>query len=62
MIKSVTLFKSNKGTIKHRVHYEDRVRTFYDNQCLPKTVVIFLMNSKNVTKMVTETGTITFFR
>ena len=62
MILRVELFKSNQGTLYHNVYYKNFKRRFNHNQCLPKTVVEFLMTRINAETITTPTGTITIFR
>ena len=62
MILRIELFKSNRGTLYHNVYYKNFKRRFDQNQCLPKTVIEFLMSSNNVESITTQTGTISIFR
>lgn len=61
MINHITMLKGNNRVTYH-VFYKNKKITYTENDSLPNTVLLFMLNSKDSETRITGTGTVTYFR
>lgn len=61
MINHITMLKGNNKVTYH-VFYKNKKVTYTENDNLPNTVLMFILNSEDSETKITNNGTVTYFR